>query len=535
MTTSSPDNDTIVLYRQPCPSCSSSDAYHVWADGHGYCFSCNTLTKASYHSVTDETQVAYTHLAWRDVTAETMETYGVLTKLTSEGEPVSIGFPYGEETFKVRSLKEKEFKFVGDTKQADPLFGMRRWSKGSAKCVLITEGEMDAMSAYQMLDRKWPCLSIKGASSARKDCTQARDYLNSFERIYLCFDRDEPGQKAVQQVAGLFDFNKVYHVDLSRFKDANEYLTNGAIKEFQNVVFNARRIMPTNIISSFEEMDKILEAASEKPSIPFPFPTLQSITEGIRTGESYLVKAPEGIGKTEFIRALEYHVLQTTDDNIGIIHLEESKDRLLKGLAGLHLNKPAHLRSRPVPLEEVKQAYREVIKREDRVFIYSHFGSSDPDVILDTIRFMVSACGCKYVFLDHITMVVTGLNEDKERQTLDYISTRLGMMTEELDFALIFISHINDDGKTRGSRNISKIAHTIISISRDHLNEDPKVRNTTNVVVEKNRFASKTGPAGKLYFNPETFTMREIQDFELEMPPVNPTESERCPANPTTQ
>jgi hypothetical protein len=75
------------------------------------------------------------------------------------------------------------------------------------------------------------------------------------------------------------------------------------------------------------------------------------------------------------------------------------------------------------------------------------------------------------------------------------------------------ISHVNDNGQTRGSRNISKIAHTVIDISRDKLAESEEIRNTTFLTVEKNRFGSKTGPGGKLFFDPVTFKINDVVEL----------------------
>src|SRR5690606_8918109 len=128
------------------------------------------------------------------------------------------------------------------------------------------------------------------------------------------------------------------------------------------------------------------------PSVPYPFSRLEQMTYGIRTGEVVLLTAQEGIGKTEIMRALEYHLLKTTDENIGIVHLEANKARTLKGLVGYELKSPIHLPDFAVSKEEVKTTLRKVTKRDDRVHIYSHFGSDDPDVILSTIRFMAGSC-----------------------------------------------------------------------------------------------------------------------------------------------
>jgi twinkle protein len=253
-----------------------------------------------------------------------------------------------------------------------------------------------------------------------------------------------------------------------------------------------------------------------KVGIPYPFPTLTYMTYGIRTGETVLLTAQEGIGKTEVMHAIEHQLLTQTDSPIGAIFLEEPKRRHLQALAGIHLQRPVHLPDCGVPDDEIFTAVQKVVGTDDRLHIYSHFGSDDPEHILDTIRFLVSARGCRYILLDHITMVVSGLGGENERRALDYLSTRLEMMVKELDFALILVSHVNDDGLTRGSRNISKVADIRINLHRDILSSDPIIRRTTNVVVGKNRFCGRTGPAGQLLFDPATYTLKEDMGYDIE-------------------
>jgi twinkle protein len=508
-------------------------------EGKGFCFSCNKNQRGRFDttgvpiinsedvpitvsrpSVPDTMEYTYQYLPWRGVSKETMQFYNVQTKVDTFGKPVSLGYPYTPENIKVRSLDAKSFFSVGDMSNA-PLFGQDKFSAGSARAVTLVEGELDALSAYQMLGSKYPVVSVRSASSARNDCTRARDWLNSFEKIYLAFDHDEHGEKATREVAALFDFNKVYHVKLSQFKDANDYLQNGKEGDFKAIWYNSRRFLPEGIISSQSEFDDIIDHDDVKEGVPYPFPTLHKLTYGIRTSEATLFTALEGIGKTEILRAIEYHLLRYTDSNVGIIHLEEGKGRSLKGLAGYHLRTPAHLPDTGVSKDQIKTALKDLLKRDDRLHVYSHFGSDDPDVILDTVRFLATACNCKYIFLDHISMVVSGLKTDDERKVLDYISTRLATMVEELDFALIFVSHVNDDGLTRGSRNISKTAHTWIHIDRDNQAPTEEERDTSYLTIRKNRFGSRTGPAGRLYFDPSTFIVEEKDVAHVRLPPVN--------------
>lgn len=372
-----------------------------------------------------------------------------------------------------------------------------------------------------MLGSAYPAVSVRSASSAKADCDKHRAYLNAFERIYLCFDNDEPGRKAKAEVARLFDFNKVYDVDMSEYKDANAYLDAGKATEFKRLWFNSKRFLPEGIISTLGEFDTIIDTETRKDSVSLPFPTLQGMTFGLRTGEVVLFTAMEGIGKTEVIRAIEYHLLKNTEDNVGIIHLEEDKARNLKGLAGYELDAPCHLPDSLVTNQDIKDALRRVTKKDERLHLYNHFGSDDPDIILDTIRFLVASCGCKWITLDHITMVVSGLGDEDERKALDYISTRLAMMVKELDFGLLLVSHVNDEGKTRGSRNISKIADCWVHLDRNQQAPTEEQRNTTDLTVRKNRFGARTGPSGKLYFDLGTFKLREITATDMTLPPVD--------------
>lgn len=449
----------------------------------------------------------YEFLPWRGVDKETFRFYDVKTKADSSGKPVSIGFPYPNGSYKVRLFDQKAFHSIGDINKAG-LFGRNKFAAGSYKTVTITEGELDALSLYQTTHS--PTVSVRSSSSAKLDCSIDRSYLNTFEKIYLAFDSDGPGRDAAREVASLFDNNKVYDV---RFpggtrKDANDFVRNGEADELRNIWNNAKRYLPDNIKSDLGVFKKIL---LEKPQwgVPYPWPSLTKATYGIRTKESVLITALEGVGKTEVCHAIEHCILKNTNANVGAIYIEESERRHLEALAGIELKQPVHLPDRIASDSDVFEALQKVVRSDDRLYLYSHFGSDDPDVILDTIRFLVAARSCRYIILDHISMVVSGLRSRDATQALDYLSTRLQMMLMELDFALIMVSHVNDEQLTRGSRNISKVGNTWIHLTRDLKSSDALTVLTTDVSLFKNRFAWKTGPVCQLLFDPVTNTLNE--------------------------
>ena len=500
---------TIIDLHSPCPDCGSSDALCKYSDGHSYCFSCLTYTPPEDKHLNEI--FTYEYLPTRGISKDTLQFYDVKTKIDSDGKPRSIGLPYPNGSYKIRLLDKKAFYTQGDISKAG-LFGRNKFAASSNRTVTITEGELDALSMYQVL--RSPVVSVHSAASAAADVGLDRSWVNSFDKILLAFDGDEAGREAASRVAKLFDYNKVYVV---RFpggtrKDPNDYLRAGEQDELSTLWHNAKKFLPDTIVSSFPEFEKIIR---EKPKggVPYPFPTLNFMTYGIRTSESVLITAQEGVGKTEVMHAIEHQLLKETEDNIGAIFLEEPKRRHLQAIAGIHLQRPAHLPDSGVSDQETFQAVQDVVRVDERLHIYSHFGSDDPEVILDTIRFLVSARGCRYILLDHITMVVSGLGGKDERTSLDYLSTRLEMMVKELDFALIIVSHVNDEGLTRGSRNISKIADIRIDLYREITHPDPIVRRVTRLVVSKNRFCGRTGPAGELLFDPATYTLTEDMGY----------------------
>jgi len=455
-------------------------------------------------------EYTYQYLSWRGINKETFRTYGSKFKIDTFGRPYSVVFPYSQTASKERRIDVKEFYWQGEANKAS-LFGMDIFSAGEAKAITITEGEVDALSVFQMLGSKYPAVSVRSSSSARVDCERAYEYLNAFEKIYLCFDNDDPGQRAAKEVSKLFDVSKVFHVKLSKYKDANEYLVHGEEKEFVNIWWSSRIHLPKGLIADYQSIEKALRKEDGISQATYPFSTLQDMTYGIRSKEVVLLLAQEKVGKTEIMRAIEYHLLKTTDDNIGIIHLEEEEKRSVQGLIGYELSVPCHLPDAGVSIEDQLEAYRQLTRRDGRVHYYSHFGSQDPDDVLQIIRYLVTVCHCQYIFLDHITMLVTGYEGDDERKKLDYLSTRLAMMTRELDFTLFMVSHVNDDGKTRGSRNISKVADLIISLDRNIEADTYDERNKTRLTVRGNRYAGLSGPAGALMFDPKTFKLSEMK------------------------
>lgn len=529
------------LHHAPCPECGSSDGLAIYDDNEN-CFVCpyhknygeviisdnHPVKHAADRKLTPLPQQEQSAIRERGLSSGSVNKYQV-TVNTDEGSAVGHVYPYFDENGahvanKVRRKGEKAFFWEGDVARGT-LFGQNLFPAGG-KAITIVEGECDALAGFQLTGSRYPCVSIKSASEAKKNCADNFEYLDSFEKIVLCLDNDEPGKKAADQIAQLFTPGKVCVMTLAKIeigededgnkiytKDANDYLLKGLEKDFINQWFRAPPYMPDGLIIGTDEalLADIVDY-KEPESIPYPWTGLNRSTYGLRLGELSLFLADTGIGKTTFMKEIEYKLLsdaELTKRNygVGFLHLEESKRDTALGMMSIHNNKPYHLPDTEKPREELIDAYKKVVDTP-RVVIWDHFGSNDIDVVLSKIRHMV-ALGCKYIVLDHLSIIVSDQSGD-ERKQLDEISTKLKTLTMNLNICVVCVMHINRQGQARGSAGPEQVANNVIRLERDKKDPDPWRRNVTGLVVEKCRLSGRTGPSGHVFYNEMTGRLEEL-------------------------
>ena len=453
----------------------------------------------------------------RGLSSSTVQKYKVAIS-TNEDTDVEAVFPrFDEEGKHIANQVRTEGKgfFVQGNINDAVLFGQNFFPSGG-KTVTITEGNYDAMASFQMTGSRYPNLAVMSSSSAKKEVVRSFEYLNSFETIVINFDNDEPGQKAAKEVAQLFDPGKVRILRLEKAKDANDYRMAGLDKEYVNEWFRAPVYKPDGLLIGTEMWGSIINHKDPK-SVPYPWDGLNDKTYGMRESEVTLLLAETGAGKTTVCKELEYAILTNeelikNEQGVGFLHFEEPKYDTAIGLMSIHNNKPYHLPDTERTEEELKEAFDAVINT-DRVVIWDHFGSNDIDVVLAKIRHM-AAMGCKYVVIDHLSIIVSDHSGD-ERKQLDEISTKLKTLVMNLNIHAVCVIHVNRQGQARGSAGPEQIANTIIRLDRDKKDPDDWRRNVTTVVVEKCRLTGRTGIACYLFYNDMTHRLEEITDREL--------------------
>jgi twinkle protein len=339
----------------------------------------------------------------------------------------------------------------------------------------------------------------------------------------IAFDSDEVGQKAAVSVAELFGAKAKLMKMRTTLKDSSDYLKINANKEFVEDWWRAENYVPDGIIEG-STLWEIVSSPMEKAEVSYPYEGLNKLTYGIRKGELVMVTAGSGLGKSQFLREIVWHILNNTTDNIGMLFLEEGVRKTARSLMSLAVDKPIHLPDVEVSDAELKNAF-DVTLGTNRLYLFDHFGSTSLDNIINRVRYMAKGLNCGFVVLDHISIIVSGGDVGDERKALDAIMTRLRMLVQETGISLICVSHLkrpsdrgHEEGaatslaQLRGSGAIAQLSDIVIGLERNGQAVDMVERNTTHVRVLKNRFSGYTGGASDLLYNPSTGRMMEIKD-----------------------
>lgn len=525
------------LHHEPCEACGSRNNKAVYDDGHKWCFGCGDYNNPEDETGTDGRRASgmaqvlekagvgsarvYTPvrgnvaaIPGRKLDFDTCKKFDYQVG-ELDGEACHIA-NFRDKNGKVVAQKirkaGKKFHATGNLKDAG-LFGQHLFSGGKYLC--ITEGEIDCLTVSQLFGNKYPVVSIpNGAQAAVKSIQQAYDWLEGFETIVLMFDQDDPGKEAANKVAELLPPGKVKIATLP-LKDPNECLLNDMGDAVIRAFWEAKDFRPDGIVMATDLREVI--QTTPPMGLPYPWPSINQILRGIRPAELITITSGSGMGKSTFAREVAYHLHWTLKEPVGLIMLEESNRKTLESLVGLHMNKNITVDRTGVETADIMAAF-DALLSEQNISLYDHFGSTEVDNIINRIRYMAKACGAKYIVLDHLSILVSGLATNDERKLIDIAMTKLRTLVQETGITLFVISHLkrpsgdrgHEDGaevhlgQLRGSHSIAQLSDACIGLQKV---ED--IPDAVEAVVLKNRFTGEQGKAGILMYNRETGRLSE--------------------------
>lgn len=446
---------------------------------------------------------------YRGIDIDVVKKYNVTTGVDEQGNEVCRTYPYPHRP-KLRVLPKDFSRNKGFTQTH--LFGQDLFNASSSKFLVVVEGEDDALAAYQMLGKSYPVVSLPSAGAVRHApfLKGIFDYVNSFQNIVLALDNDEAGQSAAERFSEVFP-NKCYKVTLTTYKDACDYLQNGAADDFKYAFINRTKFVPDWDVNTPDQFLKVLEEGHDWQYVPTNIAAYDEVALGLMQGGLTVFTAPEGVGKTEFMRMLEWNLIENHPDiPFAYCHMEETNKRSILGLASYKLNKNVTRTALIEDMDEVRKAVQEITSREN-IHQFSIGVDEDPLVILDRTKYYAQVCGCKYVFFEPIQDLAHQRSDPGEsaEQFLSKLSVQLSRIAAETGVGIVTIAHQNDNGEIRDCRLIGKQAAVRVDLTRELLSSDEEARNTTTLTVVKNRPVGPTGFAGQLKFDIDSFTLRE--------------------------
>lgn len=528
-----------------CPDCGSSDALTEYDDGSTYCFSCSSYGKSKkerqeVHYMDDkglklDAGVFPTDgLPDRKLTADTCKRFGVKVIVKAGGIAQHIYPYYNREGVlsgqKIRTVDGKQFHWLGSAKDS-VLFGQNLFpAKGSY--ITVTEGEIDAMSVFQMQGSKYPVVSIKDGCTAVKNIKDNYEYLDSFDNIVLCWDGDEAGKKSVLKIAELLPPKKVRIVKMPEdLKDASEFLKAGKVEDFKNLWWKAEEFKPKDIVSLSELWDRLQEFNETRSYISTPWSGVNEMLYGFRPSQVIVFAAGTGQGKSLFLKTIIQHMLKTTAIRIGAFFLEEvAEDTAISMMsleAGKNLRKPDVWKEQTQ--EDLKKWFDEA-GAGNRLDLFDGFDFDDIDLLIDKIRYLSKARDCKVIILDHITMIAEGSDENTTAK-LNELMSKLKKIAVEEGIIVLAACHLRKSANAtktheegghvslddlKSSSSIKQLSDIVIGLERNSQDANKTKANTTVLRVLKNRDFGTKGPASAVVYDAETTRLVEtsLEDFE---------------------
>ena len=522
-----------VVRRLSCPLCGSRDNVALYDDGGEHCFTpgCNYHKASSSSSIpmpiqqTEHQEIqplvgSYSAITNRKVTEDACRLFGYFKG--QHGDSAAYFWPIYDKERRLTGYKIRKpnKQFVQHGSNPDNTFlGQEKWSAGG-KLLVIFEGEYDCLS-YATVRKTWPCVSLpNGADSAERCIRNNLDWLLKFEEVILCFDSDEHGSAASKKVVQLLPPRKAKIGAIEGYKDASEALVAGDSKAIMQMVWTAAKYEPDGIVNGSNLLEFVL-ADPKVESVEYPYSFLNDKLHGLRKGELVTVTAGTGIGKSTFVSEIAYDLLTRQGETVGYVALEENIRRTARRFVGMELDYPIHIDRGYFTDEQVEAAFDKTLG-SGRLYLYDHFGSLDPTVLLNRIRHLVSGCNCNWIIFDHLSILVSGLDQGDERRAIDQTMTKLRSFVEETGCGMILVSHLRrpqgDKGhengaqtalsQLRGSHSIPQLSDVCLGLERDQQTADSTEGTTVRVL--KNRFTGWCGAVGEVRYEESTGRMLEL-------------------------
>jgi twinkle protein len=394
-------------------------------------------------------------------------------RIAADGDRIIFPFlfPNGELAFaKARKAADGE-KPIPLSKDAEPiLFGWQALSVAS-RAIVITEGEIDAMS-WHAYGHEALSVPFGGGKGAKQQWIE-NDYdrLDRFEKIYISTDMDEMGDLAAQEIMSRLGRHRCYRVSLP-LKDANACLQEGVTKAVMDeALVSAKSYDPDGLRRADAYLKDVMELfwPSNQEQIGYASP-FGKVGEDLmfRPGEVSIWTGASGSGKSQILSHCTVEWV-SQGSRICIASLEMKPAQTLKRMV-----KQAGNIDRPT--ESYLTAIIDWLS--SGLLIYERVGKAGVDSLLEVFDYARAKYGCDQFIIDSL-MRLGIASDDYTGQEKAVFRIVDWAISKNVHVHLVAHSRKGEKGGNapetediKGASEIGSNAFNIISVWRNRDHED---------------------------------------------------------------
>jgi len=378
------------------------------------------------------------------------------------GKSNAIGFVYGDtrqpQAIKWRSVTEKVFTQQGS---ARTFFGLAQLPKDT-KYLVICEGEMDVLA---LATAGIAAVSVPNGAPAKisdrkvdpKDdgkfsyVWDARELIESAERVIFFPDQDEPGMALVEELARRIGRAKCWVATLLG-KDANETLQKHGAQALKDA-FSAAKPLPLEGVYTAEDFQTQIISLYADGVVQGASTGLDSLDQlyTVLPGQLSVVTGMPGSGKSELIDQICVNIAMQKGWRFAIASFENPPHMHIAKLAEKVIGKPFFGDSR---MSEDERDYALGFLNQHFVFLQSHDGApATVQSIIDRTKQAVMRMGVRGLIIDPYNYLDMGHN-DSEHQAISKMLTDIVLFCKSHELHVWFVAHpakqIPDSGPPKG-------------------------------------------------------------------------------------
>ena len=377
------------------------------------------------------------------------------------GKAPAIGFVYGDpkkpEAIKWRSTGEKEFTQQGSARS---FFGLNQLPSELTELV-ICEGEMDVLA---LAAAGIPAVSVpNGAplkiSEKRVDPAddgkysfvwEARELIDSVERIIFCPDNDDPGKALVEELARRIGRAKCWVMELPQ-KDANDTLRQSGPEALKNALLAAKPLPLEGVYLAADFESQIINLY-DQGVVKGASTGLESLDKlyTILPGQLSVVTGLPGSGKSELIDQICVNIAMQKGWRFAVASFENPPHMHIAKLAEKIVGKPFFGSDR---MTEEERDYALGFLNDHFVFLQSHDGApSTVQSIIDRTKQAVMRMGVRGLVIDPYNYL--DMAGDSEHQAISKMLTDIVLFCKSHEIHAWFVAHpakqLPDSGVPKG-------------------------------------------------------------------------------------